>query len=132
MYHRTDANSKDKDDIYSGILTELGLVKAYRKDKDDYYLIENTERDEIPEEVLLYSILDNSSFDASINLSNIETDKNGATSVFAINRPGLISKIESLAKKYDYLVYNDQAGVKELQFKRRPDPFSILKEYYEN
>ena len=47
-----------------------------------------------------YSILNNGGFESSINLSKIEQDINSAGSVFAINRSGILSKIEALTKKY--------------------------------
>lgn len=130
MYLRSDSQSKDKEDSFSGLLTELDLVKYYNKGKEDFFIIENNERTEIPDEIILYAILDNEQFDASINLNTIEMNPNSVGTVFAINRTGLLSKIENLTQKYGYLTYNDQAGVKELQFKKKPTPTSILEKYY--
>ncbi len=132
MYVRSDSQNKDKEDSFSGLLTELDLVKSFSKGNTDFYFIENTERTEIPDEVILYAILDNETFEASINLSSIEMNPNSVGSVFAINRPGLVNKIESLVSKYNYLVFNDQAGIKELQFKKKPTAMSILEKYYAN
>jgi hypothetical protein len=132
MYLRSDAQAKDKEDSFSGLLTELNLIKSYNKGKDELFMIENNERPEIPDEVILYVLLNNKSFDLSINLNNIEQDYNSIGSVFALNRPGLLSKIESLGSKHSYIVYNDQAGIKELQFKKKPSAVSILDKYYAN
>lgn len=141
MYLRSDAQSKDKEDSFSGLLTELDLIKTFSKkieNKDkktetiDYYSIENIERSEIPDEIILFSILDNENFDLSINLNTIEQDYNSIGSVFALNRPSILSKIENLTSKYSYMNFNDQAGVKELQFKKKPSPLSILDKYYAN
>lgn len=132
MYLRSDTQTKDKEDSFSGLLTELDLVKSYRKGKDDFFIIENNERNEIPDEIILYAILDNESFEASVNLNSIEMNSNSVGAVFAINRIGLMSKIENLSQKYSYLTFNDQAGIKELQFKKRPTPTSILEKYYAN
>jgi hypothetical protein len=132
MYLRPEGQIKDKEDSFSGLLSELNLVKAFNKGKDEFYLIENAERPEIPDEVVLYSILDGGTFDASINLNNIEQDYNSAGSVFALNRSGLVSKIETLTEKFSDLVYNDSAGIKELQFKKKKTPVAILNHYYAN
>jgi hypothetical protein len=132
MYLRSDAQSKDKEDSFSGLLTELDLLKCFSKGKEEFFIIENNERPEIPDEVILYVILDNESFDLSVNLNNIEHDYNGVGAVFALNRPGILSKIESIASKYSYIVFNDHAGVKELQFKKKPSALSILDKYYAN
>jgi hypothetical protein len=132
MYLRSDAQSKDKEDSFSGLLTELDLVKSFSKEKEEFFVIENTERREIPDEVILYAILDNDTFDLSINLNNIEQDYNSVGSVFALNRPGVLGKIENLTTKHSYMIFNDHAGIKELQFKKKPSPFSILDKYYAN
>lgn len=132
MYLRSDAQSKDKEDSFSGLLTELDLLKCFSKGKEEFFIIENNERPEIPDEVILYAILDNETFDLSVNLNNIEHDYNGVGTVFALNRPGILSKIESIASRYSYIVFNDHAGVKELQFKKKPSALSILDKYYAN
>ncbi len=130
MYIRSDAQSKDKEDTFSGLLTELDLIKSYGKRGEEYYVIENSDRNELPEEVLLYSILDHGQFDSSVSLSTIEQEDNNAGSVFAINRTGLVSKIESICGKNKNITYTDHAGVKELQFKKKLDPFRVLDHYY--
>jgi hypothetical protein len=132
MYMRSDVQNKDKEDSFSGILTELDLVKTFTKGKEDFYMIQNAERPEIPDEVVLFGILDSENFDASINLSTIEQDFNNVGSVFALSRPGLLTKIENLTSKYPYLNFNDHAGVKELQFKKKPSAITILNRYYAN
>jgi hypothetical protein len=132
MYLRSDINNKDKEETYSGLLTELDLIKSFRKDKDDFYVIENSERVEIPDEIILYAIIDNEEFESSFNLNTIEQSKNSIISIFAINRPGLYNKIENLVRKYPYLIFNDHAGIKELQFKVKPTAISILDAYYVN
>lgn len=132
MYLRPDAQVKDKEDSFSGLLSELNLIKSFSKGKDELFLIENSERSEIPDEVVLYAILDGGSLESSINLNNIEQDYNSAGSVFALNRSGLVSKIENLADKFSDLVYNDSAGIKELQFKRKKSPVAIMNHYYAN
>jgi hypothetical protein len=47
-----------------------------------------------------------------------------------LNRGGLTSKIQEIAKEYDQITFTDHAGVKEMQFKKKPTPFSILDKYY--
>lgn len=140
MYLRTDAQSKDREDTFSGLLTELNIIQEEKRKVDDktvtFYSITTEEKSEIPDEVLLYAILDNDNFDKSISLYTIEQEPDQAGSVFAIGRTGLINKIESISsnkkfKKYG-ITFNDHAGIKELQFKTKPDKFEILREYYAN
>jgi hypothetical protein len=130
MYIRNEERSKDREDNLSELLNELNLVDSYRSEKTEFYIIENRERDEIPEEIILYSILENTEFDLSVNFRTLESDLNSIGNVFALNKHGIYSKIQALVEKFDYLVFNDQAGIKELQFKRKPTPIEVLNEYY--
>jgi hypothetical protein len=140
MYLRSDAQSKDREDSFSGLLTELSLLKCYQKKIEvekkteviDIYSIENSERTEIPDEIILFAILDNENFESSLNLNTIEQNTNSVGTVFAINKPGLQNKIENLTAKFPSMVFNDQAGIKELQFKKKPTAYSILDKYYAN
>lgn len=140
MYIRTDAQSKDREDTFSGLLTELNIIQEEKRKVDDktvtFYSISTEDKNEIPDEVLLYTILDNDNFDKSISLYTIEQEFNHAGSVFAMGRTGLINKIESISsnKKFNKygITFNDHAGIKELQFKEKPNKFEILKNYYAN
>jgi len=130
MYLRSDAQSRDKEDTFSGLLTELDLIKSYGKRGEEFYVIENTEKVEIPDEVLLYALLDHNGTDLSVSLSAIEQDPNSAGSVFAISRTGLMNKIESITRKNKWITFTDNAGVKEIQFKKKPEGLEILETYY--
>jgi hypothetical protein len=132
MYLRSDTQAKNKEDSFSGLLTELDLLKFHNQGREELFVIENTDRTEIPEEVILYAILDNETFESSVSLNSIEMNSNSVGSIFAINRTGLLSKIENLTDKYNYIVFNDHAGIKEIQFKEKPDARSILEMYYAN
>lgn len=131
MYLRSDSSSKD--DSYSGIFTELEFVKSVGRGENKHYVIENSERSEIPDEIILYCILENGNFDSSLNLSSIEQEQDSVGSIFAINRSGLFNKIEGIIEKFKKEIYfSDHAGVRELQFKSKPDPLTVLERYYAN
>ena len=140
MYIRSDAQSKDKEDTFSGLLTELDIIQEEKRRVNDklevFFSIVANDKIEIPDEVLLYGILDKDNFDKSISLFTIEQEIDNIGSVFAIGRSGLVNKIESIAantkyKKYG-IVFNDHAGIKELQFKIKPKKFEVLNNYYGN
>jgi hypothetical protein len=131
MYLRSDSG-KEKEDSFSGLLSELNLVKSFRKSKDEYLVIENVDRQEVPAEIVLYAILDNEDFEKSVNLNSIEKNYNSVGSVFAMNRTCIVQKIESLLPKHSNIVFHDHAGIKEIQFKNKPSAFSILNRYYAN
>ncbi|WP_345954667.1 DUF4007 family protein [Mucilaginibacter sp. PAMB04168] len=130
MYLRTEAQQKEIEDSFSGIFTELDLIKPRGKRGEDIFAVESTERNEIPDAILLYTIADQLRGGQSVNLVNIEQDAGQAGTVFALNRSGITSKIERLVKANPDLVYSDHAGVRELQFRRPLQPFDILNHYY--
>jgi hypothetical protein len=143
MYLSSMDESKNIEDGFSGILCDLNLVKSYKKERSDWvegkekimkydcYYIENTERSELPAPIFLFSILDNPQYGNSISLQNIEQDINGPGSLFAMNRTGILDKIDEIIEADRDIIYYDQAGVKELQFKKKPNVFSVLTQYYE-
>lgn len=124
---------KDKEDIISGILADLKLVRTLdRSGNQTFYHIEETEREELPAEIILYAILSNEEYGMSVNFETLMTGYNSPGSIFAINRTGLLLKLEALIADPDFkfLVFKDDAGVRELQFKHKPNPFDALNKYY--
>lgn len=131
LYLGTDAGGKDKEEIVSGIFPELRLVRPiYRSKQPTLYHIETNEKEELPNKILLFALLSDPNIGMSVSLDSLERDYNSVGSIFAINRSGLVSKIESLYRDYPFLVYKDDAGIRELQFKRKEDAYKILNDYY--
>ncbi len=128
--YKNDPESKDVEDSFSGILSEIELLKTTGKGKEEQFYIENTERDNLPEAVVLFTILDNSNYGNSISLNSLEFDLNSPGSIFALNRSGLINKISEIVSTFKDITFTDQAGIKELQFKKKSDAFTILDTYY--
>ncbi len=127
MYMRTDVQSKDREDAFSGVLADLNIVSS----RGQYYVIENSSRDEIPNEIILACMLDLDKPSTSIDLTSLENNKNSIGSIFAINRIGLADKAELIAKKSKgSIVYNEHAGIRELQFKTKLNYLTILDKYY--
>ncbi len=129
MYQSTEGN-KEVEDSFSGILSEIKLLKTIGKGKDEQYQIENSEKDKLPEEVLLFTILDNPSYGDSIGLNTLEHDYNSPGSIFCLNRSGLTNKISEIVHYNKQITFTDHAGIKELQFKKKPNAYSILDSYY--
>ncbi len=129
--YKNDSESKDIEDSFSGLLSEIELLKTVGKGKDEYFHIENNERFNLPVAVVLFIILENSNYGNSISLNSLEYDINSPGSIFALNRAGLISKISELVSEYKDVTFTDQAGIKELQFKNKMEPYSILQRHYD-
>jgi hypothetical protein len=131
LYLGSDTTGKDKEEIVSGVFPELHMVRSIRTEKQlVLYHIETNEKEALPDEVLLYALLSDKNIGFSVSLDTLEREYNSVGSIFAITRSGLVQKIESLCKKYPYLVYKDDAGIRELQFKSKPNPYEILNQYY--
>lgn len=127
--YKNEENSKDIEDSYSGILSELNFIKNVIGDEKRFY-IENNERDNLSETAILFSILDNPNYGNSVSLNSLENDFNSPGSIFALNRTGLLSKIAEIVREDKNITFTDHAGIKELQFKLKPSTYSILDKYY--
>jgi hypothetical protein len=128
--YKNDPESKDVEDSFSGILSEIELLKTTGKGKDEQFYIENAERDKLPDAVVLFTILDNSNYGNAISLNSLEFDLNSPGSIFALNRSGLMNKISEIVSEFTDITFTDQAGIKELQFKTKSDAYKILDTYY--
>ncbi|MGE0589598.1 MAG: DUF4007 family protein [Cyclobacteriaceae bacterium] len=124
-------STKDIEDSYSGILTELGLVFSKRvDDKNEMLVIEGKRRSEVPAPILLYAIIDNDDYGLSIDFDSLYNEVNSIGTVFALSREGLTEKLEEIAKTGRNITFKNEAGIRELQFKSKPRPFDILTNYY--
>jgi hypothetical protein len=130
MYTRSDA--KDRDEGVTGLLTDLNLIRSFRRGKEEYYVVENTDKASLPDAVLLYCIMANRQFDLSVNFNTLLTEPDQVGSVFALNASGLYAKLERIAAdKRNGAVFSDQAGIRELSFKAIPaDSLTLLASYY--
>lgn len=128
--YRNDSENNDIEDSFTGILSEIGLLKTIGKGKEEQFQIENNERDNLSEAVVLFSILDNTNYGTSISLNSLEFDTDSPGSIFALNRAGLVNKISDFVSEYENITFTDHAGIKELQFKNKPNAYSILDIYY--
>lgn len=142
FYHTYYANFKAKDieESFTGILTELGLLKQIRKKvidadrkqkEEEVWLLERTSRNEIPLEVLLYGILKAHPTDMSISFNQLYNGEGEIGSVFALSKEGLTEVLEALAEKFKGdITFSNQAGIRELQFRKKLDADKILASYY--
>jgi len=126
------SNDQDKSlkDSYSGILSEIQMLKNNTNSDQDSYYIKNSERDNLHESIVLFAILDNDNYGDSISLNSLEFDIDSPGSIFALNRSGLLNKIGEIVMTNKSITFTDQAGLKELQFKKKPNKFKVLDKYY--
>jgi hypothetical protein len=129
-------SEKSNEDGYSGLLAELQLIlrveNRFENKREELFHIENAERDNLPVEIFVYALLDNHHWGNAISLASLEQEINSPGAIFAINKAGLIEKIQEAQARYPWLHYVDHAGVKELQLREKPDPLTLLQQYYAN
>lgn len=143
VFYRTyfaDFKSGDLEESFNGILTELGLLQKIRKsfqDKDqktkerEVWLIERGQRNDLPLHILLYCIVISNPNSLSIGFERLYYEPNEVGSVFALSKEGLTLSLERLAEIKGYgITFSNEAGIRELQFKKKLNPEKILEDYY--
>lgn len=131
-------NSKvDIEDEFSNLLRDLGLMENYQVENSEgknveWYRVNNTNRSDLPSNIVLYTILDNATYGKSIPFRDLLTAHNSPGVVFALNEEGLYQKIEEITNTYRNIIYKETAGVRELQIKGNINKEEILNDYYQN
>ncbi|WP_187269605.1 DUF4007 family protein [Flagellimonas hymeniacidonis] len=127
-----DKQNDLKEDSLSGLLSELNLLKEIGKNenKEPLYRIENNSSDSLPIKILLYCILENEAYGNSISFKSLYSDLRGVGNIFVLTPEELENKLIELASLYPNITYSNEAGVKELQIREKPNLIGILEEYY--
>ncbi len=133
MYLRSKGKIRNIEDDFSGLLIDFDLLQEFDKSgKELWYKIESKDREEIPVEIILYSILDQKSGN-SISFRDILNAENGVGMVYAMNESGLLKKIQEIQDQFSkQIIFSDDAGIRELQFRKKINVNQLLDKYYEN
>ncbi len=122
--------SKSLEDDFSSLLINLDIITIvpdlYIEGLQVFKLLYNA-KENLPSEVLLFSILDSFEGEISISVSDIQ---NEISDLFLCNREGTETKLIELQEK-GYIVYKDDSGRKEIQIKNEISKWDVLKNYYE-
>ncbi len=133
-YIRPTSKVQNIEEEFAGIFLELDIVEELEEIDGGgvlRYAIPGRQREELPAEIVLFCILSNQKYGMSISFFDLLNGWNSVGSVFALNDDGLMSKIEEITSHFDGITYKNDAGVREIQFKRKPDRWEVLKRYYE-
>jgi len=122
--------TRSAEDDFATLLIDLGLLDTIDFAKSDIrYRIERRARNDIPMQIVLYAIL--SRYEgSSISFRSLANDRNGPGLVFALSEDGLLNHINLITEHYTGVIYSDDAGVRELQFRTRPDAQQVLDDYF--
>jgi hypothetical protein len=127
----------DIEEDFSGLLIDLDLMKSYNSQNAegksvDWYRIESKLQIDLPFEIVLFSILDNQSYGKSVSFKELLTGHDSPGRLFALTEDGLYKKIELIQKHFKGIIYTESAGVRELQFKSKPQKLEVLHGCYKN
>jgi hypothetical protein len=128
-------NKIDVEDDFANLLIDLELMTNYQSENAEgkeveWYKVQNEERIDLPYQIVLFAILDNADYGNSISFRELLGGFNSPGSVFAINESGLYSKLEEITSNNKKIIYTESAGIRELQFKSKPNKWDVLNEYY--
>lgn len=120
---------------FVGLLHEINLIEHIEKPDidgqlDDWYGIRKGEKETLPYQVVLFSILDFFGENQSISFKELLVGKNAPGRVFGLDSEGLYSKIEAMVKDYQSIVYSETAGNRTLQLPNDLNKWDVLNEYY--
>lgn len=129
-------NNNSYEDM-AGVLSELNLVLHSSFKGIDEKIIEiitfnKDGKENIPEHIILYTILDYTNNSNSINVRELVKGDNSLGKIFLINSDYLIEKIDLLKEKYSEIVFSETAGNQVLQFKKNINKWNVLDDYYKN
>lgn len=121
--------AKSLEEDFSSLLINLDIISivpdSYIEGMQVLKLLYNA-KENLPSEILLFSILD--SFDGELSIS-VNEIQNEISDLFLCNREGTESKLIELQDK-GYIVFKDDAGRKEIQLKKKLNKWGVLKDYY--
>lgn len=131
-YLRPKKKTQHIEDDFSGVLIDFDLVQEFDKSGEQvWYRVESKDRETIPVEIILYSILDQESGNASISLRKLLNGDNSVGLAYALNESGLMHTIEAITAQYPAIIFSDDAGIRELQLTEPFNKETILTQYYD-
>ena len=127
----------DIEEDFSSLMIDLDIMKSYKSENSDgkmveWYQVENGLQEDLPESIVLFSILDNENYGKSIPFKELLVGQNSPGNIFVLNEEGLYKKIEAITKKHKGITYTETAGIRELQIKSNIDKWNILNDYYKS
>ena len=121
---------KNIEDDFTSVLIGLKLISILPDtfiDGEQVFVIEYNTKTNLDPQIFLFAILDTFGSQISISVDDIQLR---VSDLFLCNREGSEEKILILQEK-GLLVFKEDAGRKEIQFKTELDKWTILNEYYE-
>lgn len=121
--------SKSIEDDFSSVLIDLNLIDPLQDvfiNGDQVFRIQYNEQRELNPLIFLFAILNTFPEEESISVRDIQAK---VSDLFLCNREGTEEKLNALSDR-GLLVYKQDAGRKEIQFKTLLNEWTILDKYY--
>lgn len=129
-YYSQNRVSKSLEDDFNSPLIELNLLSSInREDGSIIYKLNKENRIDFPIEIFGYCLFEQFGNNSTIQFKEIRLTL-GA--YFVLTNEGLEIIIEKLCSKYPEFVFNDDAGVRQIQLKASNESFKLqlLQDYY--
>lgn len=130
MYQTTSKRgSKSIEDDFSSVLIELDIIDPVQDtfiNGEQVFRIQYNEQRDLDKLIYLYSILDTFEDELSVSFEEIDTE---VSAKYLLNKEGMEAKLTELADS-GLIVYKQDAGRKEVQFKSKLNKWDVLNKYY--
>ena len=113
-------------DEFSALLINLNLI---RQGEEKKYYFNSKNKDEVPSFIILYALIDMKGDDKTISFDTLLD----LSLLFCMSITEFISIIKKLEQEFTGIIaYNDNSGVRNVQFLKEIDKLKILDKYYLN
>lgn len=111
-------------DDFSALLINLNLI---RKNEDKKYSFNSKSKDDVPSTIILYALIDLKGNDKTVSFEMLQD----ISLLFCMPITELVGIIKKLEKEFPNIIsYNDNSGVRNVQFLREIDKLEVLDNYY--
>ena len=121
---------KSLEDDFNSPLIELNLISSIRRENGIItYKVNKENRVDFPLEIFGYCMFDLYGNNSAIQFKDI---RKTLGAYFVISNEGLEIIIEKLCSKYSQFIFNDDAGIRQIQIKANDEgfQFELLQNYY--
>lgn len=124
----------DIEDDYARLLIDLDLIHKSReksgREAIEWHKVESSNRANLPIQVILFSILDNTKYSENISFRELLSATDSPGLMFALNKEGLYSKIQQIVEKYKNITFSETAGNQVMKIDEELNKWEVLNEYY--
>lgn len=144
LYKKLDYRtiSKDFEEEVSSLMSELELISSSiedeikegtnKREKVEWYYLHGENRNSLPPQIVLFSILDNFKDSKNIALTRLEIEPNSPGMVFLLSKDALYKQLKEIEKLYPEIILSETAGNTVLVLPEDIDKWEILRHYYAN